>query len=73
MADSQVVYTTPYGRPANISNTGSRLFLTYRRASETAPCNKLVVTNICVVLANKVRLNIISGLKIFGNDNIFFN
>ncbi|XP_013789446.1 DENN domain-containing protein 4C-like [Limulus polyphemus] len=53
MADSQVVHTTPYGRPANVNNSGSRTFLTYRRASPTAPCNQLVVTDICIILSNK--------------------
>ncbi|XP_035218494.1 C-myc promoter-binding protein-like [Stegodyphus dumicola] len=53
MADSEVVLTTPYGRSANVNNSGSKTFITYRRAAENAPCNQLVVTDICVILANK--------------------
>lgn len=53
MADSEVVQTTLLGRPANVNNSGSRTFLTYRRAKENAPCNQLVVTDICVLLMNK--------------------
>ncbi|XP_055954138.1 C-myc promoter-binding protein-like [Argiope bruennichi] len=53
MADSEVVLTTPYGRSANVNNSGSKTFITYRRAHENAPCNQLVVTDICIILANK--------------------
>lgn len=53
MSDSEVVLTTHCGRPANVNNSGSRTFLTYRRAMENAPCNQLVVTDICVILTNK--------------------
>ncbi|XP_076333796.1 DENN domain-containing protein Crag-like isoform X2 [Tachypleus tridentatus] len=53
MADSQVVHTTAYGRSANVNNSGSRTFLTCRRASLTGPCNQLVVTDICVILSSK--------------------
>ncbi|KAL3182176.1 hypothetical protein MRX96_022897 [Rhipicephalus microplus] len=53
MADSEILKKTPYGRPANVNNSGSRTFLTFRRASENAPCNQLVVTDLCVILANK--------------------
>ncbi|XP_022252472.1 DENN domain-containing protein 4C-like isoform X1 [Limulus polyphemus] len=53
MADSQVVHTTPYGRSANVNNSGSRTFLTFRRAATNAPCNQLVVTDICIILVNK--------------------
>lgn len=53
MSDSEVVYTTPYGRCANVNNGSSRTFLTFRRAKEDAPCNQLVVIDICVLLANK--------------------
>src|SRR5215467_4937045 len=53
MADSEVMHTTPYGKPANVNNSGSRTFLTYRRAKENAPCNQLVVTDICVILTSK--------------------
>ncbi|XP_076340469.1 DENN domain-containing protein Crag-like isoform X3 [Tachypleus tridentatus] len=53
MADSQVVHTTAHGRSANVNNSGSRTFLTCRRASLTGPCNQLVVTDICVILSSK--------------------
>ncbi|GFS92328.1 c-myc promoter-binding protein [Nephila pilipes] len=53
MADSEVVLTTPCGRSANVNNSGSKTFITYRRAPENAPCNQLVVTDICIILANK--------------------
>lgn len=53
MPDSEILKKTPYGRPANVNNSGSRTFLTFRRAPENAPCNQLVVTDICVILANK--------------------
>ncbi|RWS17201.1 DENN domain-containing protein 4C-like protein, partial [Dinothrombium tinctorium] len=53
MADSEVVHTTPTGKQANVNNSGSKTFLTYRRARDLYPCNQLVVTDICVILANK--------------------
>lgn len=53
MADSEIVHTTLLGRSANVNNSSSRIFLTYRRAKENAPCNQLVVTDICVILRNK--------------------
>ena len=51
----EVLYTTPYGRPANINNTSDRIYLTYRRASETASSDILAVTGICVINASKVH------------------
>ncbi|RWS26767.1 DENN domain-containing protein 4C-like protein, partial [Leptotrombidium deliense] len=54
MSDSEVVHTTPNGRQANVNNSGSsKTFLTFRRARDLYPCNQLVVTDICVILANK--------------------
>ncbi|CAG2163408.1 unnamed protein product [Oppiella nova] len=53
MADSEIVENTFYGKPANVNNSGSRTFLTFRRARDNAPCNQLVVKDICVILANK--------------------
>lgn len=53
MADSEVVYSTLLGKAANVNNSGSRTFLTYRRAKANAPCNQLVVMDICVILMNK--------------------
>lgn len=53
MSDSEVVYTTPGGRVANVNNSGAKTFVTYRRAPSSMPCNELVVTDICVILANR--------------------
>ncbi|XP_071449879.1 DENN domain-containing protein Crag isoform X2 [Hetaerina americana] len=53
MADSEVVLSTPSGLAANVNNSGAKIFVTYRRAPESMPCNELVVTDICVILANK--------------------
>jgi hypothetical protein len=53
MADSEVVFTTPGGRMANVNNSGAKTFVTYRRAPPSMPCNELVVTDICVILTNK--------------------
>ncbi|CAG2102287.1 unnamed protein product [Medioppia subpectinata] len=53
MSDSEIVENTFDGKPANVNNSGSRTFLTFRRARDNAPCNQLVVTDICVILANK--------------------
>lgn len=55
MSDSEVVEMTLSGKPANVNNSGSRTFLTLRRARDNAPCNQLVVTDICVILANKAE------------------
>lgn len=53
MSDSDVVHHTPYGRSANVNNGTSKTFLTYRRAKDNAPCNHLVVVDICVLLGDK--------------------
>jgi DENN domain-containing protein 4 len=54
MSDSEVVLSTPYGRPANVNNSiNQHTYLTYRRALETASCNDLVVSDICVVITSK--------------------
>lgn len=53
MADSQIVHKTLQGRPANVNNSGSKTFLTFRRAKEHAPCNQLVVVDVCILLMNK--------------------
>lgn len=49
----RVIYETPSGFPANVNNSGTKTFLTYRRLEENAPANQLVVTDICVILSNK--------------------
>jgi hypothetical protein len=53
MTDAEMVRTTPGGRVANVNNSGAKTFVTYRRAPPTMPCNELVVTDICVILASK--------------------
>ncbi|XP_075224805.1 DENN domain-containing protein Crag isoform X2 [Lycorma delicatula] len=53
LPDAEVVLTTPGGRPANVNNSTARTLLTYRRASETMPCNGLVVTDIVVIITSK--------------------
>jgi hypothetical protein len=53
MVDSQVVKLTPYGRSANVNNATQGIFLTYRRAPDSAGPNQLAVTDICVILSNK--------------------
>ncbi|XP_043666417.1 DENN domain-containing protein Crag isoform X3 [Vespula pensylvanica] len=53
MQDAQMVLETPKGHVANVNNSTSKIFVTYRRASQKMPCNSLVVTDICVILTNK--------------------
>ncbi|XP_053574510.1 C-myc promoter-binding protein isoform X2 [Bombina bombina] len=51
----QIIQTTPYGRPANISGSTSsqRVYITYRRASECMTQNSLAVTDICIIIPSK--------------------
>ncbi|NXN06889.1 MYCPP protein, partial [Indicator maculatus] len=51
----EVIQTTPYGRPANISGSASsqRVYITYRRASENMTQNTLAVTDICIIIPSK--------------------
>lgn len=49
----QVIKKTPSGFPANVNNSGTETFITFRRSTDDAPANQLVVTDICVILANK--------------------
>ncbi|XP_075392014.1 C-myc promoter-binding protein isoform X2 [Tenrec ecaudatus] len=51
----EIIQSTPYGRPANISgNTSSqRIYITYRRASENMTQNTLAVTDICIIIPSK--------------------
>ncbi|XP_076226850.1 DENN domain-containing protein Crag isoform X1 [Nomia melanderi] len=53
MQDAEMVLETPTGHSANVNNSTSRIYVTYRRASHKMPCNSLVVTDICVILMNK--------------------
>ncbi|XP_076443222.1 C-myc promoter-binding protein-like isoform X3 [Babylonia areolata] len=54
MEGCEVVHTTPFGRPANINNSSSsRIYVTYRRAADTAASDTLVVVDLCIILSNK--------------------
>lgn len=53
MKDAEIVMHTPGGRPANVNNSTGRTFLTVRRARPDAPCNELVVTDLCVIVPSK--------------------
>ncbi|XP_072326421.1 C-myc promoter-binding protein isoform X2 [Scyliorhinus torazame] len=51
----QIIQTTPYGRPANISGgtSSQRIYVTYRRAPENIAQNSLAVTEICIIVPSK--------------------
>uniref|UniRef100_A0A8C3P117 DENN domain containing 4A n=1 Tax=Cyanoderma ruficeps TaxID=181631 RepID=A0A8C3P117_9PASS len=51
----EIIQSTPYGRPANISGNASsqRVYITYRRASENMTQNTLAVTDICIIIPSK--------------------
>ncbi|XP_058796912.1 DENN domain-containing protein Crag isoform X2 [Phymastichus coffea] len=53
MKDAEIVTQTPTGLVANVNNSTSKIFVTYRRASKKMPCNSLVVTDVCIILTNK--------------------
>ncbi|KAK9874779.1 hypothetical protein WA026_005585 [Henosepilachna vigintioctopunctata] len=53
MADAETVKESVGGHIANVNNSTSKIFITYRRGAVTMPCNALVVTDICVVIASK--------------------
>lgn len=55
----KVLEATPYGRSANVNNTGGeKIYITYVRADETADCDSLAVVDICVILPGKVSLHL---------------
>ncbi|NWR19302.1 MYCPP protein, partial [Emberiza fucata] len=51
----EIIQSTPYGRPANISGSASsqRVYITYRRAAENMAQNSLAVTDICIIIPSK--------------------
>ncbi|XP_063026049.1 C-myc promoter-binding protein isoform X2 [Melospiza melodia melodia] len=51
----EIIQSTPYGRPANISGSASsqRVYITYRRAAENMTQNALAVTDICIIIPSK--------------------
>lgn len=53
MPDAQMVEFTPGKRVANINNSSTKIFMTYRRAKDDMPCNELVVTDLCIIVASK--------------------
>lgn len=53
MQDAEKVKESLGGSVANVNNSTSQIFLTYRRGLPTMPCNALVVTDVCVVIASK--------------------
>ena len=53
MKDTSLIEHSYYGNCGNINNGNSKIYLTYRRSKPDAPCNQLVVTDICVILNNK--------------------
>lgn len=53
MPDAQIVEFTPTGKIANINNSTTKIFMTYRRAKSDMPCNELVVSDLCVIITNK--------------------
>ncbi|KAF5279524.1 hypothetical protein FQR65_LT03346 [Abscondita terminalis] len=53
MKDAEQVKKSVGGRLANVNNSAAHTFITFRRGTATLPCNALVVTDICVVIASK--------------------
>lgn len=53
MKDAEIIKYTPSHRVANVNNSTGRTFLTVRRARPEAPCNELVVTDLCLIVPSK--------------------
>lgn len=53
MPDAEIVTKTPGDRVANVNNSSSKIFITFRRAKPDTPCNELVVTDLCVLIPGK--------------------
>jgi hypothetical protein len=53
MPDAEIIMKTPGDRLANVNNSSSKIFLTYRRARDDMPMNDLVVTDLCVLIPGK--------------------
>ncbi|KAM8876301.1 C-myc promoter-binding protein-like isoform 1-T1 [Synchiropus picturatus] len=50
----RLIWTTPSGRPANISgNSSQRVYITYRRAPENQSHTSLAVTDLCIIIPSK--------------------
>ncbi|XP_031424878.1 C-myc promoter-binding protein-like isoform X3 [Clupea harengus] len=48
-----LVQSTPGGRPANLSGSSQRVYVTYRRSPESQSHASLAVTDICVIIPGK--------------------
>uniref|UniRef100_W4VRF4 Putative calmodulin-binding protein crag n=1 Tax=Corethrella appendiculata TaxID=1370023 RepID=W4VRF4_9DIPT len=53
MSDAEIVLNTPGDRLANVNNSSTKTFITFRRAKPDMPCNELVVTDLCVIIPSK--------------------
>ncbi|XP_045776028.1 DENN domain-containing protein Crag isoform X2 [Maniola jurtina] len=53
MADAEMVLLSVGDRLANVNNSTAKTFITYRRAHPTAPCNALVVVDVCVIVTSR--------------------
>nr|XP_022330471.1 C-myc promoter-binding protein-like isoform X2 [Crassostrea virginica] len=54
MSECEIVHTTPWGSPANVNNgSNGRIYITYRRARETAASDTLAVVDVVIILQNK--------------------
>lgn len=54
MSECEIVHTTPWGSPANVNNgSNGRIYITFRRARETAASDTLAVVDVVIVLQNK--------------------
>lgn len=57
MSECEIVHTTPWGSPANVNNgSNGRIYITFRRALETAASDTLAVVDVVIILQNKVRM-----------------
>ena len=72
MPDSQVVEFTPTGKIANVNNSTARTYITYRRASDSSPCNELVVTDICVIVLTKDEVSA-GGQGLMAEELVWFS
>lgn len=59
MSECEIVHTTPWGSPANVNNgSNGRIYITFRRARETAASDTLAVVDVVIVLQNKVGIKV---------------
>lgn len=53
LPDAEMIKESVGNHIANVNNSTAKTFITYRRGQPTAPCNALVVTDICVIITSK--------------------